>query len=334
MSQTTILAAVRSLADFQFLDAALSNAEDLHLLPQARSLTEAFSAAEEHLPNIVLIDRPLTVRTEFEMMRALFDMHDVRWTVWDHSTRPTDRLPSVPCDKVGADLFVIDAGIPARKIVGQLRSIGRARRNGLSQDQPRRPSTRLTGQKKILIGASTGGVDALINVLGHFGAECPPTIIVQHTGRSFGGSLVRLLSVRTKAQVVLSEDGQTTAQGQIHVTAGLPGHIVLTGPGHRQLSIRQTEPVNGHIPSVDQLFLSAVPCARDVVAAVLTGMGKDGADGLLALRQAGARTIAQDEESSVVYGMPRIAWENGGAEERLSISDIGPRLLALAGGKR
>ena len=188
-------------------------------------------------------------------------------------------------------------------------------------------------QKTVLIGASTGGIDALIKVLSEFSSNCPATVIVQHTGHSFGASLAKLLSSRCAAEVVLTETGVEISAGRVCVVAGTSGHAELCGPHFRQIRIVDGEPVNGHMPSIDRLFQSAVPIAKRIEAAVLTGMGHDGAAGLLALRQAGAGTLVQDQETSVVYGMPRVAWEAGAADRQLPIAQIGPALLAAAGGQ-
>jgi two-component system chemotaxis response regulator CheB len=170
----------------------------------------------------------------------------------------------------------------------------------------------------------------LICVLSSFPADCPPTVIVQHTSNGFGAGLVQLLSVRCRARVVACQDGLELTPGVVCVAAGFPGHAALANLSPARMSIVPGAPVSGHRPSIDHMFMSAVPAARQVVAAVLTGMGADGAAGLLSLRNAGAKTMAQDAQSSVVYGMPRVAWENGGAERQLPIDKIGPALLQMA----
>ena len=104
--------------------------------------------------------------------------------------------------------------------------------------------------------------------------------------------------------------------GHVYMAPGGGEHLELARGTPPRLCLRQGPPISGHVPSVDALFTSARPLAQHCVAAILTGMGRDGAEGLLALRQGGARTIAQDEASAVVYGMPRVAWEIGAAEEQ------------------
>jgi two-component system chemotaxis response regulator CheB len=180
----------------------------------------------------------------------------------------------------------------------------------------------------ILIGASTGGVDALLAVLTRFPQECPPTLVVQHTGSGFGESLAGLLDRQCLPNVLLANGPMPLRRGQILVGAGIRAHLVLDGRAATRVTTIADGPVAGHVPSVDRLFLSALPVAPRVSAALLTGMGRDGADGMKALRLAGAHTLAQDEASCVVYGMPRAAVEQGGVDRVLPLNKIAEALLA------
>lgn len=182
-------------------------------------------------------------------------------------------------------------------------------------------------QKLILIGASTGGVDALIEILSTFPESCPPTLVVQHTGNGFGMSLATLLNRQCAPVIVVAEEGMYIESGKVIIGAGIKFHLTIDKYNHLAIKLEDSIEVNGHKPAIDSLFTSATPVASNTVAAVLTGMGRDGAKGLAALRQAGAFTIAQDCETSVVAGMPRAAAEMGGAQQVLPLNKIGPVLL-------
>jgi two-component system chemotaxis response regulator CheB len=182
-------------------------------------------------------------------------------------------------------------------------------------------------KKIILIGSSTGGVEALRTVLRDFPADCPPTLIVQHTGKNCGQGLVALLDKNSAPQVVPAQDTEPLTRGKVYICAGQKSHLGLTSKRPHQTRLKDGPPISGHVPSVDALFHSAVPFAKQVVATILTGMGQDGAKGLLELRKAGATTFAQDEKSSIVYGMPRVAWEMGGAEKQVPLGRMGAALL-------
>lgn len=179
-----------------------------------------------------------------------------------------------------------------------------------------------------MIGASTGGVDALLTVLKDFPDNAPPTMIVQHTGGGFTDSLVKLLDRCAAVEVAQAHDGEFLRHGRVYIAPGDTHHLQLSRGPQPRCQLRSGPPISGHRPSVDALFLSGVAAAPRISAAILTGMGKDGAEGLLALRQGGATTFGQDAQSAVVYGMPRVAKEIGAVGRQLSIHDIGPELLA------
>ncbi|MGP6089516.1 CheB methylesterase domain-containing protein [Antarctobacter jejuensis] len=191
----------------------------------------------------------------------------------------------------------------------------------------RRPKTAAPYDHVILIGASTGGVDALLNVLTQFPEDCPPTLVVQHTGAGFGESLAALLDRQCLPKVQLATDLQPLCPGLVLIGAGVPSHLVLGTRASLDAKLVQGSPATGHLPSVDMLFRSAVPIADRVTAAILTGMGRDGAEGMKALYTAGAHTIAQNEASCVVYGMPRAAVEIGAVREVLPLERIAEALL-------
>lgn len=181
----------------------------------------------------------------------------------------------------------------------------------------------------VAIGASTGGTEALRRILVDLPAESPPLAIVQHMPAGFTEALARSLDADCRVRVVEAKGGEPLAAG-----------TVLLAPGGRHLAVRRVggrlvaqvsagEAVKRHRPSVDVLFHSAAVVGSRAVGVLLTGMGDDGADGMLEMRVAGARTIAQDEASSVVWGMPREAVLRGAAGEVLSLDRIAFALRAL-----
>lgn len=166
----------------------------------------------------------------------------------------------------------------------------------------------------ILIGASTGGVAALDTLIDGLDPAGPPVVIVQHMPGTYLVSFSQLLDRRFAQQVSLAEPGMTLGPGQIVLAPALGEHTEIDRRAGAW-EIRLTPDRGGarHVPSVDRLFASAAPHGQDVIAAILTGLGRDGATGMKALREAGAITFAQDAQSSTVYGMPRVAWETGAA---------------------
>ena len=181
--------------------------------------------------------------------------------------------------------------------------------------------------KVIAIGSSTGGVEALIAVLSRFPPNCAPTLITQHMPPVFTRNLAQRLDRMCAPQVLEATHGALLKSGTVYLAPGGDMHLEVSSGGQACV-LKAGGPVNGHSPSVDRLFTSI---ARNVgaraVGAILTGMGRDGAQGLLDMRRAGARTFAQDEASSVVYGMPRAAVELGAAEHQHSLARIGPAVI-------
>ncbi|MDV7144411.1 chemotaxis response regulator protein-glutamate methylesterase [Tropicimonas sp. TH_r6] len=180
----------------------------------------------------------------------------------------------------------------------------------------------------VLIGASTGGVDALERLLSGYPENCPPTLITQHMPATFLESFSDRLSKNVAPNVALARDSEELSPGMVRIAPGGESHLgVVRRRDRYSCRIAPGEKASGHRPSVDMLFRSAVGFGRHCVAVQLTGMGRDGAQGMLELRTAGATTIAQDESSSVVYGMPRVAAELGGVRDVLPLEKIAAAVL-------
>ena len=180
----------------------------------------------------------------------------------------------------------------------------------------------------IAIGSSTGGVEALITILSRFPANCPPTVVTQHMPATFTKSFSERLDRLCAPKVAEAHDGALLESGRIYIAPGGETHLEIGGSGALRCRLSAGPAVNGHRPSVDVLFRSVAKVAGDrAVGAILTGMGRDGAEGLLAMRRAGARTIGQDESSSVVYGMPKVAFEIGAVERQAPLERISAELL-------
>jgi len=184
----------------------------------------------------------------------------------------------------------------------------------------------------IFIGASTGGTEALKDLLLGMPADCPPTLVVQHMPETFTASFARRLDSLCAPRIIEAQGGERIDSGTVYIA---PGHshlrIKRQGGGY-QTELQQTPPVNRHRPSVDVLFDSAAELVgRQALGVILTGMGKDGAQGLLRMRRAGARTFGQDEASCVVYGMPREAFQIGAVEEQAPLDALARKVLAVLG---
>jgi two-component system chemotaxis response regulator CheB len=182
----------------------------------------------------------------------------------------------------------------------------------------------------LLIGASTGGPPAIEQVLSDLGGDCPvPVLVVQHMPQGFTRAFADRLNSHLPLAVREAEDGMTIEPGRVYIAPG-GRHLRISREGDRSSCSLSFKPDNvSHRPAVDELFLSALPEASRTMAALLTGMGRDGAEGMRQLAAAGAFTVAQDEATSVVYGMPGAAVTLQAVREILPLPRIGPRLRQL-----
>jgi len=196
---------------------------------------------------------------------------------------------------------------------------------------PLPPAAGRRRDRLIALGASTGGTEALRAVLGRMPADCPPILAVQHMPGAFTRAFADRLNRHCAIEVLEAEDGLEARPGRAIIAQG-DQHLLLrrSGPGWAA-ETRGGEPVCRHRPSVEVLFQSFARTLGDRgLGAILTGMGRDGADGLRAMRDAGARTVAQDERSCVVFGMPKAAIKAGGAEKVVPLDRVAETLLSMA----
>jgi two-component system chemotaxis response regulator CheB len=324
MSVRPVIVAIPERRLRAHLTEQIASLQDFTVIATANDLMQTFTEVEQNERSVVLIAQSLAAQPEFEVMRGLFTALDIRWLVLSDGSGAA-LAPS----RERSDLFALSADAAALQLGAHLRSLTHSR---IVPSKPASPTAKPStggrnGDGLILLGASTGGVDALLAVLGAFDAHCPPVLLVQHTGAGFGESLAGLLDRQCRAKVVLVDREMQLERGTVYVGAGMKSHLILRNGHPLRCALQAGEDVCGHTPSVDVLFRSAIPVARRVAAALLTGMGRDGGTALRALRDAGAATIAQDQASSVVFGMPRAAIEAGGAADILPLNEIGPRLL-------
>lgn len=188
-----------------------------------------------------------------------------------------------------------------------------------------------TTERIIAIGASTGGTEAIKEVLIRLPPDTPGIVITQHIPKLFSGAFARRMDACCQVSVCEAEDGQQILRGHAYVAPG-DKHLLLVRDGARYVCrLDEGPPVNRHRPSVDVLFRSvAQQAGRNAIGVILTGMGKDGALGLKEMRDAGAPTVAQDEATSIVWGMPGEAVAVGGAADVLPLGEIWSRVLHLA----
>lgn len=234
--------------------------------------------------------------------------------------------------KPGPAYSVGDMG---RELVQKIKAVRFAKLKRVEEAAETAPVRRLsmtqTTDKVFAVGASTGGVEALTQVLTAMPANVPGTVIVQHMPVKFTASFADRLNGLCAAEVREARDGDSVIPGRVLIAPG-GRHMLLRRSGARYyVAIKDGPPVCHQKPSVEVLFQSVAQYAgRNVVAAMLTGMGNDGAKGMLAIREAGGRTVAQDEQSCVVFGMPKEAISLGAAEKVVPLGEVARTMLGLA----
>ncbi len=320
------------------IKAALAAAPDIAVVGEAADPIEARAAIKSLNPDVVTLDVEMPNMNGLDFLEKIMRL------------RPT---PVVMCSTLthrGAEaalraleLGAVDCvGKPTGLVgdfdglVDKVRAASRARvRPNVDAPRPAaRPLDFAPGDRIVAIGSSTGGVEALIEVLTSFPANCPPTVITQHMPANFTRTFADRLDRLCAPSVSEARDGAPLEVGRIHLAPGGAAHLRVEGRTRLVCRLEESGPVNGHRPSVDVLFDSVARTAgAAAVGVILTGMGRDGAQGLLAMRQAGASTLGQDEASCVVYGMPKAAFELGAVERQASLSKIAGHVLAQAGAR-
>lgn len=321
-------------------------------------LTKIFSADPE-LEVIGAIDNPLAVEDFLKVHKPDVMTLDIHMPEMDGVTllkrlMPQFHIPTVMISSISKEegpqvLAALEAGAvdyiqkPSFKdldeasqlIVQSIKTAATARLQRKKLKKEKIKAVSIDNSKVVLIGSSTGGTEALREIFENLPSEIPPILVVQHIPSVFSLALAERLNSLCPFVVKEAQQGDLVLKNQ-----------VLIAPGGKQMGLRESgrglyveitddAPVNRHRPSVDFLFDSA--CAIkgiDWVAAVLTGMGADGAKGLFRLRQLGARTIGQDEQSSVVYGMPREAARLGGVEFVLPLGQVAEKIVELTANKK
>lgn len=315
---------------------ALQNEPDIEVAGFAADPIEAREAIKQLNPDVITLDVEMPRMNGIEFLERLMRL------------RPMPVIMVSTLTQEGADTTLQALEMGAFECVGKprggdvrasfrvlpdlIRAAATARLR--TRTEPRAPAPTpqsFTPNDNILaIGSSTGGVEALQTLLSAFPANCPPTVITQHMPPVFTRNFAIRLDRLCAPTVCEAEDGMTLKAGHVYLAPGGDAHLRVERLG-REFKCRlvQAPPVNGHCPSVDELFNSVAMNARDKsVGVLLTGMGRDGAQGLLKMRQAGARTIGQDEASCVVYGMPKVAFEIGAVERQMSLSRIAAAALS------
>lgn len=337
MKKTRVLIVDDSATIRALIRTHLAGDERLEVVGEASDPFDAREKIKALAPDVLTLDVEMPRMNGLEFLERLMRLRPMP-VIMVSSLTEAGRSAAIEALEIGA---VDCIGKPAAgrltsafAILGDLlvaAAGARLKGDGRSRPAPEKPKDFIWNGKYVFIGSSTGGVDALETVLGGYPAECPPTLITQHMPSGFLASFVRRLNPRLAAEFKLATDGAPLVPGTIHIAPGGETHLTVQAGSPPRCRLIRGDKRSGHRPSVDILMESAVALGPLAIGAILTGMGRDGAEGLAALRRAGGRCLAQDEASSVVFGMPRVALELGGAEAAVPLPRMAGEILALAG---
>ncbi len=325
------------------ITAVLNADPDVNVVGQAKDAVEARAAIKQLNPDVITLDIEMPNMNGLEFLEKIMRLRPMP-VIMVSSTTHRGAEASIAALEIGA-FDCIGKPYPGdrhpfadlvEKVKAAARSSRNFKRTGLSPEAVvKAPVDYRVGRKIVAIGSSTGGVEALIEVLRGFPANCPPTIITQHMPQTFTRSFAERLNRICLPVVEEATDGARLEIGRIYLAPGGEKHLQVSDPQAPCCRLVDRPPVNGHRPSVDMLFDSVAELAgRNAVGVILTGMGRDGAAGLLKMRHAGARTIGQTEKTCVVYGMPRVAFELGAVENQLPLSAIGEEILKITAARK
>lgn len=338
MRQIRVLVVEDSLVFRELLVQNLNRDSEITVVATARDPYEARDAIVKYRPDVMTLDIELPRMNGIEFLRKLMPQYSLPVIVISAlSDKVFDALNAGAVDFVAKPAVserkqledFVARELPAKIKIASMAKLRNIRQRPVMQQ----PLSGLSEKNNLVvaIGASTGGTEAIATVLKEFGEDIPGVVIVQHMPEHFTEMYAERLNNQCRVHVKEAKTGDAVLPGHVLIAPGGNAHMELVKVnGVYQVICKQGPKVNGHCPSVDVLFQSVAKTAGSrAVGIILTGMGGDGAKGLLEMKRAGARTIGQDESTCIVYGMPRVAYELGAVEYQEKLQDVAKRTYQL-----
>ncbi len=335
MKKIKVLVVDDSLLFREVISRGIALDTEIEVVAKAVDPFDARDKIEEYDPDVMICDIEMPKMNGIEFISRLLPQHMIPIIVVSSISEAVfDAI------KAGAVDFILKPDMQISKNVEEfinemITKVKTAKKSKL----PERVRTigenvswdmKFNSRKIIAIGASTGGTEAVFNILKQLPKNIPGIVVVQHIPPMFSRMFAERLDKQTGLRVNEAQNGDYVEEGKVLIAPG-DYHMRVRKTGERyRVEVFQSEKVNGHCPSVDILFESvAKQAGNNAVGIILTGMGADGAKGLLAMRGKGAKTIGQDEKSCVVYGMPKVAYEIGAVEKQTSLENIPKALFSM-----
>jgi two-component system chemotaxis response regulator CheB len=335
-----------------FLSRILTSDPEIEIVGAALNASEAREMIRNLNPDVVTLDIEMPGMNGLVFLEKIMSLRPMPVVVVSSMTGDNSTTAILALELGAVDCFPKQTGGKAsdhehhnRDLVSVVKAASKASCSKMSGQVPVEPGVArvgtgtqaafpqsLAGKSLIAIGASTGGVEALHSLLPHLPEFCPAVVVVQHISSTFTTALADRLNRICRATVRPAEPGLPIEPGHVYIAPGNSHHVNIAMLDKLVFKFSSEDPVSGHRPSIDRMFESVAHTLQGQAAGILlTGMGADGAKGLLTMRNNGGHTIAQDEASSLIYGMPRVAAQLGAAKEILSLSSIAGYLGSQTG---
>ncbi len=338
MRPIKVLVVEDSMVFRELLVQSLSKDPDIQVVGTAKDPFEARDAILEYKPDVMTLDVELPRMSGIEFLRKLIPQYPLPVVVISSlSDKVFDAMNAGAVDFVAKPSYTDRRQLENfvhNELLVKIKIASTAKISKIKKKVVQEVQQNFTSKGKnliIAIGASTGGTEAICSVMKDYGADLPGIVIVQHMPPGFTEMYAKRLDNQCRVRVKEARTGDRVLPGTALIAPGGDKHMrVVNVGGNYQVEVVAGPKVNGHCPSVDVLFESVARVAgKDALGIILTGMGGDGAKGLLAMRQAGAKTIGQDESTCVVYGMPKVAYDLGAVEHQDKLSDIAKRTYSV-----
>lgn len=338
MKKIRVLVVEDSMFFRELLVKKLNKDPDLEVVASARDPFEARDMIVKYKPDVMTLDIEMPKMNGIEFLRKLMPQYPMPVVMLSSlSDKVFDALNAGAVDFVAKPALTDKQKLEefiSRDLPVKIKIAATAKIANMKKTQVPTLTESLSKDSKELIlaiGASTGGTEALAAILKDFGPDIPGTVIVQHMPAGFTEMYARRLNDQCRVLVKEAKNGDKVIPGQVLIAPGGDSQMrLIKANGIYQVELKPGPKVNGHCPSVDVLFESVAKCAKNrALGIILTGMGGDGAKGLLEMRKAGARTIGQDETTCIVYGMPKMAFDIGAVEYQEKLSDIAKKTYAV-----
>lgn len=337
MKQIKVLIVDDSFLFCEFLAKAIENDPALKVVATANNAYEARDAILKYRPDVMTLDVVMPRMNGIEFLKQLLPQYPIPTVVVSERNKESfDALQAGAVDFVSKPTINTEKQIrefARNELNTKIKIASTAKIGNLKEgriNQINHTIEKVYKNQIIAIGASTGGTEAIATVIKNFTPDIPGTVIVQHMPAGFTAMYAERLNNQSQVYVKEAQSGDIVERGKVLIAPGEFQMRLVKINGVYRVECKHGEKVSGHCPSVDVLFHSVASCAREnAVGVLLTGMGADGAKGLLAMRKAGAETIGQDEASCVVYGMPKVAYEIGAVKYQVDINNVAPKIYSI-----